>query len=192
MLRVALGSVTTAESGCRCISNHICWVNGHNDWKYSCIYRLLERRFLKFSKVTEWFGANYQRQLCKDGKFCRHLSLDICVGNVCGSAVPYEFHWDYVTLCQRFISSWTNHKQHKDLANHKTLTYMYVFVTLWDLNMILCTIFSDVILYAEGLVSATQAISSLDCDKSLWDLVIYLVLMWLLPMGVKGYSLTTL
>ena len=44
-------------------------------------------------------------------------------------------------------------------------------------------------LYTEGLECTTQAISSLDCDKSLLDLVIYLVLMWLLPVGVKGYSL---
>ena len=45
-------------------------------------------------------------------------------------------------------------------------------------------------LYRRFRVSTKQAISSLDCDKSLLDFVIYLVLTWLLPMGIKGYSLT--
>ena len=37
-----------------------------------------------------------------------------------------------------------------------------------------------------------QAMSSLDCDKSLLNLVIYLVLTWLLPLSVKGCSLIPL
>ena len=67
---------------------------------------------------------------------------------------------------------------------------MYVFVTLWDSNMK-----SDGILDTAGLEClqhSTIHVSSLDCDKSLLDLAIYVVLTWLLPMGVKGYSLTKL
>ena len=44
-------------------------------------------------------------------------------------------------------------------------------------------------LYRRFRVSTTQPISSLDCDKSLLDLVIYLVLTWLLPWESKDIHL---
>ena len=77
VLRVALGSVNTAESGCRCISNYICWVNRHNDWKYSCIYRLLERRFLKFYKVAKLQSDLVQ--INKDSSAKMANFVDICL-----------------------------------------------------------------------------------------------------------------
>ena len=122
VLRVALGSVTTAESGCRCISNYICWVNGHNDWKYSCIYRLLDGRFLKFSKVAKLQSDSVQTNKDSSAKMANFA--DICLVRESlwlHHTIQIKGHWDYVTLCQHFISNRTNHKQRKNLANHKTL-----------------------------------------------------------------------
>ena len=79
VLRVALGSVITVESGCRCINNYIpvCWVNGHDDWKYSCIYRLLDGRFLKFSKVAKLQSDSVQTTKDSSAKMANFA--DICL-----------------------------------------------------------------------------------------------------------------
>ena len=59
VLRVALGSVTMAESGC------------------SCIYRLLDGRFLKFSKVTKLQSDSVQTNKDSSAKMANFA--DICL-----------------------------------------------------------------------------------------------------------------
>ena len=77
VLRASCFGLRKVDTDVQCISNYICWANRHNDWKYSCIYRLLERRFLKFSKVAKLQSDSVQTNKDSSAKMANFA--DICL-----------------------------------------------------------------------------------------------------------------